>query len=191
MSQTNPKCEYRLTSAVYLNPETANTLLSRIVWILDRPDFGSLTVLFSGEGGSTDQSIALFTFLRSLPVRIHMHGVGHIGSAAVPVFLAGHTRSCAPLARFFFHEYDWTFAGPQTLHRIREASERLRNDIEAARQIVKAHTNAGDDILNTFDGTAAPAVLTAHQAKASGFVEQVCELGETSGDGAPVRMCVV
>jgi len=47
----------------------------------------------------------------------------------VPLFAAGSKRTCSPLARFFFHEYHWTFDGEQTLKRIEEAVEQLNSDI--------------------------------------------------------------
>jgi len=52
------KAEYRLIFGVNINIETANNLRSRIATILERGDFGSLTILFSSEGGSTDHSLA-------------------------------------------------------------------------------------------------------------------------------------
>jgi len=83
------KTEYRLTFASYVDLKEANNLRSRIATILERPDFGALTILFSSEGGSTDQSLSLFNFITDLRISIHMHAVGHVGSASVPVFLAG------------------------------------------------------------------------------------------------------
>src|SRR6202034_4447012 len=103
--------------------------------------------------------LALYNYISTLPVRVQMHAMGHVGSASVPIFLASRHRTCASHARFFFHEYDWTFEGSQTLRRITEAVERLTNDIEIARDIIKASTKAGPDILNALDGTAAPKVL--------------------------------
>jgi ATP-dependent protease ClpP protease subunit len=81
--------EYRLCFAGDINLDRASNFRARIADILGRPDFGALTILYSGEGGSTDQSVALYNYIRSLPVAVHMHGIGHIGSAAIPVFLEG------------------------------------------------------------------------------------------------------
>ena len=72
------KTEYRLTFGVNINLESANLLRHRIATILERGDFGSLTILFSSDGGSTDHSLELFNFISQLPVEIHMHGMGHI-----------------------------------------------------------------------------------------------------------------
>ena len=134
------KIEYRLVFGSGINLETANNLRSRICQILERPDFGSLVIMFSSEGGSTDQSLALFNFISQLPVSVRMHAVGHVGSAAIPVFLAGTRRTSSLLARFFFHEYDWGFDTRQTLNRIEEAATRLRSDVDLSREIIKTRT---------------------------------------------------
>src|SRR5580704_4056305 len=181
-----PKVEYRLTFASDITLDTANSLRSRIAEILEQPDFGALTILFSSEGGSCDQSLALYNYISALPVALQMHAMGHVGSASIPVFLATRKRTCARHARFFFHEYDWTFEGSQTLRRITEAVERLSNDIELAQEIIKTSTKAGPDIVNALDGTAAPKVLEPEEAKALGFVTEICDLSDVGGDGMPV-----
>src|SRR5216684_341398 len=131
---------YRLAFSGPINDASAVALSSRIAQIFERADVGSLCVLFSSEGGSTVQSVSLYNFIRSLPRPLHMHAVGHVGSAAVPVFLAGHKRTCTPFSRFLFHRYDWTFEGAQTLDEIEEARLRLENDIEIAREIAAERT---------------------------------------------------
>ena len=182
------KVEYRLVFASDVNLAEANNLRGRICQVLERADFGSLVILFSSAGGSTDQSLALFNFISQLPVPVRMHAVGHVGSAAIPVFLAGSRRTSAPLARFFFHEYDWGFNGRQTLNRIDEAVKRLRGDIELSREIIKTHAQVPDEILETLDGRAPSAVISPEEAKAFGLVEGVVNLSETGDDGLKVSV---
>ena len=180
------KVEYRLGfgSDIYL-PE-ANALRARICQILERADFGSLVIMFSSDGGSTDQSLSLFNFLSPLPVPVRMHAVGHVGSTAIPVFLAGSARTSSPLARFFFHEYDWSFTGRQTLLRIDEAVKRLRGDIDLARQIIQARTQVSSEILQALDGRSPSAVLSPEEAKAFGLVDDVCNISEHGSNGMRV-----
>ena len=183
--------EYRLGFAGDIDLDRANGFRRRMTEIVGQKDFGALTILYSGEGGSTDQSIALYNFIKSLPVPVHMHGIGHIGSAAIPVFLAGAHRTCTSHARFLFHQYDWVFTEPQTLHGIDEAVQRLKSDIELARTIIQSQTDVPDDILKTLDGRAAPVILTPDRAKAFRVVEKVCELGQTGRNGMKVAVWTV
>jgi ATP-dependent protease ClpP protease subunit len=83
---------YRLAFNGFIYEVSANALRHRIASILERNDCETLTILFSSEGGSTDQGLALYNFIRSLPRAISMHAVGHVGSIGVPVFLAGRGR---------------------------------------------------------------------------------------------------
>lgn len=185
--------EYRLAFSGGLNLANAANLRSRIAHVLEQPDFGSLTLVYSSEGGSTDQSLSLYNFISRLPVPVHIHAAGHVGSASVPLFLSGHRRTCAEFSRFFFHEYDWGFDGRQTLRRITEAVQRLTSDIELAREIIQRNTKATSKILKALDGTAAPTILTPEKAKELGFVHDICELSDTppQGDKIAIWTCNV
>jgi ATP-dependent protease ClpP protease subunit len=172
--------EYRIAFASLLNLETANILRSRIVAALGQKDFGALTIMFSSEGGSTDQSVALYNFVRELPVPVHMHAMGHVGSAALPLFLAADKRTSAKNARFFLHEYDWGFGERQTLHRIEEVTKRLRSDIELSKRIIQErapHITA--NIMAAIGGEAPPVTIRPDEAKTLGIVSDVCELSKT------------
>ena len=182
------KTEYRLAFGLGIDGESANRLRNGIADAIAKDDFGALTLLFSSGGGDTDHSLALYNFIQQLPVPVHMHGMGHIGSAAVPVFLAGGKRTCSPLARFFFHEYDWGFDGSQTLFRIEEAVERLKSDIDIARKIMRARTKLPDDVLDALDGNGDPVILDPAEAKARGLVEEIRELDKSGAGGMAIAV---
>lgn len=168
---------YRLVFNGLFYEPSANALRNRIATILEKPDFESLSILLSSEGGSTDQGLALYNFIRALPVAIHMHAVGHVGSMAVPVFLAGHKRTCTPFSRFFFHAYDWGFDGRQMTDRIAEALQRLNSDIELSSKIAERHTSIPAKRLAELYGTSPkPTILTPVEAKKCGIVEDIIEL---------------
>jgi ATP-dependent protease ClpP protease subunit len=183
---------YRLVFNGMLYETQTNALRGRIATILERQDFESLTILFSSEGGSTDQSLALYNFLRALPLPVHMHGVGHIGSASVPVFLGGHRRTCTPFARFFFHAYDWGFEGRQMSDRIAEALQRLRSDIALSRQIAERHTSLSSERLDQLYATSpTPTIFTPEEARQVRIVEEVLELNPTGAAQANVALWTV
>lgn len=172
--------KYNLSFSADLNPEAAAKLRNRIAQILERMDFDSLTLLFSSVGGSTAESLYLYNFIRALPQPIHMHGVGHIGSSAVPVFLAGHKRTCTPFSRFFFHAYDWGFSGRQLSDRIAEALQLLHSDIELSRDIAARHTSIPPDRLDELYRTApTPTIITPDEAVKLGIIEEITELNPT------------
>lgn len=180
------KVEYRLAFGGGINPAEANSLRDKICQILAASDFGSLTIMFSSPGGNSELSLALFNFISQLPVPVRMHAVGHVGSAAIPVFLAGSRRTSSPIAQFFFHEYGWTFTEHQTAKQIDTIVERLRSDIELTREIIKARTQAPHEILQTLDGRSPAHIVSSEDAMAFGLVEDVSEISDRGDNGMRV-----
>lgn len=112
-----------------------------------------------------------------------MHAVGHVGSAAIPVFLAGHKRTRTPSARFFFHVYDWGFEGKQTPDRISEAVIRLESDIAAAKAIVGERTSILPERLDQmYRNAPSPTIYTSEEAKEAAIVSDILLLNP---DGQP------
>jgi ATP-dependent protease ClpP protease subunit len=169
--------DYRLVFNGSLYEVQANALRNRVAVILEKPDCDSLTIVFSSQGGSTDQGLALYNFIRALPVPIHLHAAGHVGSMAVPVFLAGHKRTCSPFSRFFFHAYDWGFEGRQMSDRIAEALKRLNSDIDLSREIAERHTSIPAERLSRLYATTPdPTIFSPQEAKDCGILQDILEL---------------
>jgi ATP-dependent Clp protease, protease subunit len=80
-----------------------------------RPD--QLYCLFSSPGGGVEAGIALYNFLRALPVEIVMHNTGNIDSIANVVFLSASTRLAAVHSSFMFHGVNWNFAANTGMNR--------------------------------------------------------------------------
>ena len=182
------KTEYRLAFARDIYVNEANDLKARICQILERQDFGSIVILFSSDGGSTDQALSLFNFIRGLPVPVHMHAVGHVGSVAIPVFLSGCTRTSDPITRFFFHEYDWGFTQRRTLNQIDEAVKRLRSSIVISRKFLNARTKVPADILKALDGRSSYVILSPAEAKSFGIIEDFFDIEKKRDDGVKVAV---
>jgi ATP-dependent protease ClpP protease subunit len=181
----HPIMIYRLVFNGELYQAQTNALRHRIATILELRDCESLTVVFSSQGGNTDEGIALYNFIRSLQRNVDMHAVGHVGSMAIPVFLAGTKRTCTPYSRFFFHAYDWGFDGRQMSDRIAEALQRLDSDINISRDIVAKHTTIPAEKLSTLYGRAPqPTIFRPEEAKEVGIVEGIVELNPT-GENQP------
>ena len=183
---------YRLAFNGMLYEQQTNALRHYITIILKRADCESLTILFSSEGGSTDQGLNLYNFIKELPLPIHMHAMGHVGSMALPVFLAGHRRTCTPYARFFFHAYDWGFEGRQMYDRIFEALQRLKSDIDISRKIVEKHTTISTEKLDTLYREApTPTIFLPTEAKQYGIIHDITELNPTGAKQENVAVWTV
>ena len=63
----------------------------------------TLYFLLSSGGGQVNSGIALYNFLKALPVEIVMHNTGSIDSIATVIFLAAEKRFAAKHSTFLFH----------------------------------------------------------------------------------------
>jgi ATP-dependent Clp protease protease subunit len=136
-----------------------------------------ITILFSSDGGSTEDGIALYTYLTALPVELTMHAVGIVGSIAIPVFLSAPIRLASDNAHFFFHEYTWThpLAGTVTQTTMEEQNILLGGALEWSKKIIKTKTkltNAEFESRKMFDN---PARFSAADAVTAGIVSSVAE----------------
>lgn len=174
--------EYRFTFTENINLATAFEFEKKVCEIIGEKDFSKLTILFSSDGGSTDLGLSLHNFIKQLPQAIHMHAIGHVGSSAIPVFLAANQRTAEPNSRFFFHAYGWDFGGGyQYLHTLNEAVQRLNSDILLHGEIIKARTNIDFDILPILKGEKTSVCMTAQEAVAYGLVNEIICLKEDPG----------
>ena len=89
-----------------------------------------LYFLFSSTGGSVDAGIAIYNYLRALPIAIVMHNTGSIDSIANVVFLAADERYANPHSSFLFHGIHWGFAQGAQLSwsQLQETVGRFRAD---------------------------------------------------------------
>src|SRR5438067_2302454 len=76
-----------------------------------------IQILFSSLGGDVSEAFSLHNFLRALPVKLTMHCVGSVDSAAMSVFLAGEQRLCCPDSTFLFHDFTTNFPVPGNITR--------------------------------------------------------------------------
>lgn len=88
----------------------------------------SLYFLISSNGGDVDPGIALYNFLKSLPLKVVMHNIGSIDSIANVVFLAGKERYASKHTSFLFHGVNLTTKQPVQLglNQLNEVTSRLK-----------------------------------------------------------------
>ena len=172
---------YQLVFNGPIHQVSGNALRARIAQVLELANCESLTLVFSSEGGSTVEGISLHNFIRALPVPIRIHGAGSIASIAVPIFCAGHRRTCGEFSRFFFHAFEWNFpAGSQMTDRIAEASIILDDDIRLSKDMVALRSKIPPVELDKIYGrNPTPTIVSPAKALEWGLVEEIVELNPT------------
>lgn len=92
-----------------INEQKARAFMEACARAVVQTKPSQLYFLFSSSGGSVDAGIAIYNFLRALPIPIVMHNTGSIDSIANVVFLAADERYAAPHASFLLHGLKWGF----------------------------------------------------------------------------------
>jgi ATP-dependent protease ClpP protease subunit len=136
-----------------------------------------VTVLFSSEGGSTDDGMALFTYLRALPLRFTIHAAGVVRSMGIPAFLAAERRYASAHASFYFHDYTWTtpIAETVSLTMLGERTASLEDAIAWTKDVVRSTTRLTDcemESLHLFDR---PRMVKPAECVEWGLVSQAVE----------------
>lgn len=98
-----------------INPPSSNNLRAVLCSFVNE-GAQQVTILFASSGGSVDDGISLYTYLKALPVELIMHAVGNVTSIALPVFLAAKNRFASQNARFLFHNYVWGSSTAETVN---------------------------------------------------------------------------
>jgi len=86
-----------------INALTAKAFMNTCSGAIERYKPDALYFLFASDGGIVPAGVTLYSFLRSLPVKIIMHNMGAVDSSATVVFLAGEERYASPHSSFHFH----------------------------------------------------------------------------------------
>lgn len=97
-----------------INPQTAQNLMN---FLSNQVNSGQKEFYFliSSPGGSVNDGIVLYNFIKALPAKIIMHNIGVIDSIATVIFLAANERYCNPHSSFLFHGVGIDIAQPQRL----------------------------------------------------------------------------
>jgi ATP-dependent Clp protease protease subunit len=88
--------------AAEITPNTQETLTSALGTCVNA-GAAEIYLAVSTPGGNVGNGIALYNFMRSLPIKITTHNTGNVNSIGNVIFLAGQERYAVPYSTFMFH----------------------------------------------------------------------------------------
>lgn len=120
----------------------AQSLMGVCADIVAKQRPNTIYFLFSSTGGGVNAGLALYNFLRALPVEIVMHNIGSIDSIATVIFLAASKRYAAKHSSFLFHGINWNFSSKASLtfYQINENLSRIKQEETRVASIVAERT---------------------------------------------------
>ena len=170
-----------------INEQKAKSLMAVCADVIAHQNPDRLYFLFSSTGGSVDAGIALFNYLRALPVALTMHNTGSVDSIANVVYLAADERFANPNSSFLLHGIKWGFAQGANLDwaALQETISRFRADEARMSGIISSRTTIRQDELTTLyrEGNS----VGLEFAVAKGLTQAVREAKVP--DGAPLVSC--
>lgn len=128
----------------------------------------------SSNGGVVDEGMALYGFIKSLPVGITIHNIGNIDSIALAVYLAATTRVANPSSTFLMHDFYFPNPVPITnRHQASDISVGLTGARNRFMEILKSDTGMTNDQFQSLKFLDETSIQTAATAKKIGIVHQI------------------
>ncbi len=173
--QTPPEAEL---PTAYINliaeivPRTVEALTALTSDLVNR-GHTAIYLMISSPGGSVSDGIALYHYLRSLPIKLTAHNTGSVNSIANIVFLAAETRRTCTHTNFMFHGVSMQTQAPQSFERkaLRESLASVEGDEKRIGGIVAERTRLSQETIDTFFLEAR--TLSPEEALAAGIVHAI------------------
>lgn len=124
-----------------VNPESTQAFFKIIQEQLSK-GMKKLNLLISSPGGNVDPGIAIYNFLKGLPIEVVTHNYGSCDSIAALVFCAGKTRYTVANSRFLIHGIGLTVQNQRFNEiNLRETLDSLKNQRETISKIIAKECN--------------------------------------------------
>jgi len=154
-----------------INPQSTQALFKIVQEELSK-GMNKLFLLISSPGGNVDSGIAIYNFLKGLPIEVITHNYGSCDSIAALVFCAGQKRYTVANSRFLIHGIGVNIQNQRFQEiNLREILSSLKNQRETISKIIAKECNkkvedVEKDMLNGI-------VLTAEEAIKYGLATEI------------------
>lgn len=129
-------------------------------------------LLMHSPGGSIDDAIASYNYLKNLPVEIITYNGGMVGSAALYIFLAGKTRKASKTGQFLIHKSQIPTNGSTSTRQVELCLENLRLQDARIETIIKDHVSIPKNIW-TRHANGEDVFISATDALSFGIIDDI------------------
>ena len=103
-----------------------------------------LHLLLSSPGGDVSAGIALYNYLRAIPVEVLTYNIGMVASIANVIFMAAESKNrfACPYTSFLFHGVKMNIVSPMQVdyEQMKEFESSIKRDLERIAEVFLAHT---------------------------------------------------
>ncbi|RJG00414.1 ATP-dependent Clp protease proteolytic subunit [Noviherbaspirillum sedimenti] len=139
----------------------------------------SLHLMVQSTGGIISEGIALYNYLRCLPIELTTYNTGTVQSIAVIVFLAGSKRKASRTATFMLHKATFYAGSPTTSFQLSAATQSLMVDDGRIESILKQYIAMPEekwDVHRFVD-----LFITADEALKFGLIDEIADFAPPPG----------
>lgn len=104
-----------------------------------REQVETVHILIQSGGGNIGDGIAIYNYLRKLPLKLISYNGGTVASIAVLIFLAASERMASNTATFMIHKSHFTSATQTNVESLEGIAKMLRIDDARIEEILKEH----------------------------------------------------
>ncbi len=170
-----------MAPVVYINLQAAisqDSAVKLIAAVADALQNGmtELHLLMSSGGGLVDPGMAIYNFLRGIPVKVFTYNYGSVDSVAGVIYCAGAKRLATPHCKFLIHGITWRFQPSTQVIEVREQQFReYLGQIDAIKRnianvIAEATRQKAEDVAADMTKGL---TLTADEARSYGLVHEL------------------
>lgn len=147
--------------------------LIKSLMYLDRQESSEITLYINSPGGEVMSGLALFDQISMMRSPVRTVCIGTAASMGAIIFLAGQKRQMYPHAQLMIHDpsYDRNDISGLKPHEVRQELDKLNEVRKTAAEIISEKT--GKPIKEVYKLTANDTFLTAPEAVASGFADEI------------------
>lgn len=136
-------------------------------------------LMIQSSGGIIGDGIALYNYLRHLPLDITTYNAGMVQSIAVIVFLSAQRRKASRSATFMIHKATYYAGGPTTSLQLSAATQSLMVDDGRIENILKQCLSLSDEKWNVH--RFADLFITAEEALEAGLIDEIADFAPPPG----------
>jgi ATP-dependent protease ClpP protease subunit len=130
-----------------------------------------LHLLMASPGGHVDSGMAIYNFLRGIPVPVTTYNYGSVDSVAGVIYCAGSHRVATPHCKFLVHGINWPLNQTLTEHQLRE----ILGQMDAMKKNIASVLSeaTGKPQAQIVADITSSLTLTAEEAKEYGLVHEL------------------
>ncbi len=139
----------------------------------------SLHLMIQSTGGIINDGIAVYNYIRCLPLDITTYNTGSVQSIAVIAFLAAKKRKASRSATFMLHKATFYSGGPTTSFQLSAATQSLMVDDDRIERILKEYINMPAEKWEVHRFV--DLFITADEALAFGLIDEIADFAPPPG----------